>query len=78
MAERRNKITTNIEKNLRLAAYRRGYLMIKRRIQMNCPGVGKGYMLIDQYTGEIVAGKKFDLTMDGVKDYLNNNPCSYE
>lgn len=71
------EITTNIEKNLRLAAYRRGYLMIKRRIQMNCPGVGKGYMLMHQYTGEIVAGRKFELTMDDVRDFLNNNSCGY-
>ena len=77
MTENSRKITTNIEKNLRLAAYRRGYLMIKRRIQMNCPGVGKGYMLMNQYTGEIVAGSKFELTMDDVRDFLNNNSCGY-
>lgn len=64
-------ITTTKGGNLRLAAQRRGLLLIKRRDKKYAPGLGDGYMILDAYSGAIVAGHKYDLTPEDVRDFLN-------
>ena len=49
-------ITTTKSVNLRLAAQRRGFLLVKRRDKKYAPGLGDGYMILDSYSGDIVAG----------------------
>lgn len=64
-------ITTTIDSNLRLAAQRRGFLLIKRRDKKYAPGVGNGYMVLDTGSGAIVAGHKYELSKEEVRDFLN-------
>lgn len=64
-------ITTIKGGNLRLAAQRRGLLLIKRRDKKYAPGLGGGYMILDAYSGAIVAGHKYELTPEDVRDFLN-------
>ena len=66
-------ITTTKDVNLRLAAQRRGFLITKRRDKKYAPGLGNGYMILDAYTGAIVAGKKYDMTPEDVRDFLNEH-----
>ena len=42
-------ITTIKDQNLRLAAQRRGFLLMKRRDKKYAPGLGDGYMILDTY-----------------------------
>lgn len=64
-------ITTTKDQNLRLAAQRRGFLLMKRRDKKYAPGLGDGYMILDAYSGAIVAGHKYDMTPEDVRDFLN-------
>lgn len=64
-------IITTIDSNLRLAAQRRGFLLIKRRDKKYAPGVGSGYMILDAGSGAIVAGHKYELSNEEVRDFLN-------
>lgn len=66
-------ITTIKGGNLRLAAQRRGLLLIKRRDKKYAPGLGDGYMILDAYSGAIVAGHKYELTPEDVRDFLNQH-----
>ena len=66
-------ITTTKGGNLRLAAQRRGLLLIKRRDKKYAPGLGDGYMILDAYSGAIVAGHKYELTPEDVRDFLNEH-----
>jgi len=70
---RRRSITTTKDSCLRAAAERRGYVIVKRRDKMNTPGIGRGYMVLDQFTGTILAGQKYDLSAEDVRDFLNAN-----
>lgn len=64
-------ITTTKDQNLRLAAQRRGFLLMKRRDKKYAPGLGDGYMILDAYSGAIVAGHRYDMTPEDVRDFLN-------
>lgn len=66
-------ITTIKDQNLRLAAQRRGFLLMKRRDKKYAPGLGDGYMILDAYSGAIVAGHRYDLTPEDVRDFLNEH-----
>lgn len=66
-------ITTTKDVNLRLAAQRRGFLLMKRRDKKYAPGLGDGYMILDSYTGNIVAGQKYDMSPKDVRDFLNEH-----
>ena len=66
-------ITTTKDQNLRLAAQRRGFLLMKRRDKKYAPGLGDGYMILDAYSGAIVAGHKYDMTPEDVRDFLNKH-----
>ena len=65
-------ITTTKDVNLRLAAQRRGFLLMKRRDKKYAPGLGDGYMIL-AYSGAIVAGHRYDLTPEDVRDFLNEH-----
>lgn len=66
-------ITTTKDVNLRLAAQRRGFLLMKRRDKKYAPGLGDGYMILDAYSGSIVAGHRYNLTPEDVRDFLNEH-----
>ena len=66
-------ITTTKDQNLRLAAQRRGFLLMKRRDKKYAPGLGDGYMILDAYSGVIVAGHRYDMTPEDVRDFLNEH-----
>ena len=66
-------ITTTKDVNLRLAAHRRGFLLTKRRDKKYAPGLGSGYMILDAYSGTIVAGHRYDMTPEAVRDFLNEH-----
>lgn len=66
-------ITTINDVNLRLAANRRGFMLIKRRDTKYSPGLGHGYMILDLLTGNIVAGNRYELTPEDVRDFLNEH-----
>lgn len=59
--------------NLRLAAQRRGFLITKRRDKKYAPGLGSGYMIMDVCSGAVVAGHKYDMTPEDVRDFLNEH-----
>lgn len=69
----KNLITTTKDVNLRLAASRRGFLLMKRRDKKYAPGLGDGYMILDSYSGSIVAGHKYELSPEDVRDFLNEH-----
>ena len=66
-------ITTIKDQNLRLAAQRRGFLLMKRREKKYAPGLGDGYMILDTYSGAIVAGQRYEMTPEDVRDFLNEH-----
>ena len=66
-------ITTIKDQNLRLAAQRRGFLLMKRRYKKYAPGLGDGYMILDTYSGAIVAGQRYEMTPEDVRDFLNEH-----
>lgn len=66
-------IETTIDVNLRLAAERRGLVLVKRRDKKYAPGLGNGYMILDAYSGAILCGQKFDMTPENVRDFLNEH-----
>lgn len=66
-------ITTVKDVNLRLAANRRGYLLTKRRDTKYSPRLGKGYMILNLLTGNIVAGERYEMTPEDVRDFLNEH-----
>lgn len=64
-------ITTTLDVNLRAAAQRRGLLLTKRRDKAYAPGLSDGYMVTNLHTGQIVAGERYQLTPEEVRDLLN-------
>ena len=66
-------ITTIKDQNLRLAAQIRGFLLMKRRDKKYAPGLGDGYMILDTYSGAIVAGQRYEMTPEDVRDFLNEH-----
>lgn len=61
--------------NLRLAAKNRGFILQKRR--GFCGGLGDGYMIRNAATGETIAGVKYDLTGEDVREFLNKANMSF-
>ena len=66
-------ITTTKDVNLRLAAQRRGFILVKRRGKKYAPGLGDGYMILDSYSGNIVDGYRYELSPEDVRDFLNEH-----
>lgn len=66
-------ITTVKDQNLRLAAQRRGFLLMKRRDKKYAPGLGDGYMILDAFSGAIVAGHRYDMSPEAVREFLNEH-----
>lgn len=66
-------ITTTKDVNLRLAAQRRGFLLTKRRDKKYAPGLCDGYMILDLFSGSIVAGHRYDMSPEDVRDFLNEH-----
>ena len=66
-------ITTTKDVNLRLAAQRRGFILMKRRDKKYAPGLGSGYMVLDSHSGNIVAGQRYELSPEDVRDFLNEH-----
>lgn len=66
-------IITTKDVNLRLAAQRRGFLLMKRRDKKYAQGLGEGYRILNSYSGDIVAGHKYELTPEDVRDFLNQH-----
>ncbi len=65
-------ITTKYDRNLRAACQRRGLILRKVRApKYYCPDINDGYQIISAYNGCIVAGTNFELTLDNVRDWLN-------
>lgn len=46
---------------------------MKRRDKKFAPGLGGGYMILDSYSGNIVAGHKYELSPEDVRDFLNEH-----
>lgn len=46
---------------------------MKRRDRKYAPGLGKGYMILDAYSGSIVTGHKYELSPEDVRDFLNEH-----
>lgn len=46
---------------------------MKRRDKKYAPGLGDGYMILDSYSGAIVAGHRYDMTPEDVRDFLNEH-----
>lgn len=63
-------ITTTNDANLRMAARRRNLLLEKRRGGY-CPELFDGYMIRDGFCGAIVAGERYQLSAEDVRDFLN-------
>ena len=66
-------ITTIKDQNLRLAAQRRGFILMKRRDKKYAPGLGDGYMILDAFSGAIVAGHRYDMSPEAVREFLNEH-----
>lgn len=62
-------ITSTKDSALRQAAIRRGYILHKSRSQFSIDNYG-GYMIAD-FNECIVAGARFDLSPEEVRDFLN-------
>jgi hypothetical protein len=46
---------------------------MKRRDKKYAPGLGDGYMVLDAYSGNIVAGHRYDMQAEDVRDFLNEH-----
>lgn len=44
---------------------------MKRRDKKYAPGLGDGYMILESYSGNIVAGHKYELSPEDVREFLN-------
>lgn len=56
----------NQEQQLRRALAKQGYQLKKSRSQ-------KGYMIVDLYTNAVVRGSCFELELDDVADFVNED-----
>lgn len=63
-------ITTTNDANLRMAARRRNLLLEKRRGGCR-PAVSNGYMIRDAFNDSIIAGEKYQLSAEDVRNFLN-------
>ncbi len=65
-------ITTLHDRNLRNACNRRGLILRKARpTKYPCPELENGYQILSGYNGHILAGNNFELTLEDVRDWLN-------
>lgn len=65
-------IKTTNDATLREAARRRGFFLQKRR-QSYCPELGDGYMIRSAFNGMPVAGERYELKAEDVRDFLNEH-----
>ena len=65
-------IRTTKDRNLRNACNRRGLILRKaRESKYYCPALETGYQILSGLNGMILAGQRFELTLEDVKDWLN-------
>ena len=64
-------INSTNDSTLRAAARCRGFLLEKRRGSKYCQELFDGYMIRDAFLGSVVAGERYQLTAQDVKDFLN-------
>lgn len=58
------------ERRLRKKASRIGYQLKKSRASISLGNFGD-FMLVDAYTNCVILGSRFDLTLDGVEEWLS-------
>jgi hypothetical protein len=66
---------TSRESRLRSALRRRGYTLRKSRTRLS--GDNRGDYQIRKENGEVVAGERFDLDLDGVESFLKEEIAEY-
>lgn len=59
----------NLERKLRRALYKAGYTLHKARGRLHADNFG-GYMIVDYMINGVVAGSKFELDLDDVKQFV--------
>lgn len=65
-------VRTTKDANLRTSARRRGFLLQKRRYSY-CPELGDGYMIRSALNGMPIAGERYELTAEDVREFLNQH-----
>lgn len=59
-----------LEQSLRRKLMKAGYAMHKSRRCLSPDNIG-GYMIVDLYRNYVVAGNRFDLSLEEVQDWIN-------
>lgn len=59
-----------LEQSLRRKLMKAGYTMHKSRRCLSLDNMG-GYMIVDLYGNYVVAGNRFDLSLEEVQDWIN-------
>ena len=59
----------NLERKLRRALYKAGYMLHKARGRLHADNFG-GYMIVDYRINGVVAGGRYDLDLDDVKRFV--------
>lgn len=62
----------NTERRLRYALDKAGYLLCKSGVKNINPDNLGDYMIIDKYGNCVVAGSRFEYTLENVEDWLTN------
>lgn len=60
----------NREQRLRRALYKAGYTLHKSRQGISLDNYG-GYMIVNYYINGVVAGRRFDMDLDDVQEFLD-------
>ena len=61
----------NLEKKLRRALNKHGYALHKSRKPFGLDNLG-GYMIVDIYNNAVVAGARYDLSLEDVSEWLES------
>lgn len=64
-------MTKNQEKKLRRALNKHGYALRKSRKPVGLDNLG-GYMIVDIYHNAVVAGPRYDLSLEDVSGWLES------
>ncbi len=61
------------ESSIRRLAKKRGYAVQKSRARVNVPNADDfgGYRLVDPFANTLVAGPRFDLSLEDILDWLH-------
>lgn len=62
-------VCKNKEQQLRRALNKKGYSLHKSRKRININNLG-GYMIVNVYTNCVVAGSRYDMTLDDVINWM--------